>query len=217
MADIDAQIAAARVPRSLPPQNFGLWQIRRIRCRTKAEQMQIGFPDFTVLSRATLATMHLKSGRIIMEDSRRELARHLPIWLRAHGRVLITGLGLGCVVRGLLCCPNVEKIDVLEIDRWIIDRIGCEFLHEPRVAILHEDALDYKPRWGERWDFAWHDIWHEETPEALLHTRLFMRFADYCGSQGAWMMPRWIKRKLGGEFYSPTGQFPEKTIARGLA
>jgi hypothetical protein len=61
--------------------------------------------------------MHLEQddGRVyevVMEDSPRELRRHLPIWMHAHGRVLVTGLGLGCVVRGLLASPHVEYIDV---------------------------------------------------------------------------------------------------------
>jgi spermidine synthase len=51
-----------------------------------------------------------------MEDTLSELRRHTPIFMRAKGRLLVTGLGLG-VVRGLLAKPEVEHIDVVEIDR----------------------------------------------------------------------------------------------------
>jgi hypothetical protein len=36
-----------------------------------------------------------------MNDFPQELKKHLDFVLRARGRVLVTGLGLGCVVRGL--------------------------------------------------------------------------------------------------------------------
>jgi len=134
-----------------------------------------------------------------MEDSYRELARHLPIWMRASGRVLVTGLGLGCVIRGLLAKPEVEFIDVIEIDKGIARVVGAEFANNPRVILHVADALSW-PIGKQRWDYAWHDIWSDtdagEPHLQVLHGKLIKRFAGHVPEQGAWEFPRKIKRAL---------------------
>ena len=71
--------------------------------------------------------------------------------------MLITGLELGCVVRGLLCNTAVESIDVVEIDEGLIRIVGAEFLANPRIIFHHADAREFPA--DQKWDFAWHDIW----------------------------------------------------------
>ena len=193
-------LQAARCPPSLTPRSFGLWTIEK-RLRPADEpaggmfRLLVGGDQQTALCRVTEATMHLPGGEIVMEDSLIELRRHLPIWLVAHGRVLVTGLGLGCVVRGLLASRDVEHVDVIEIDRGILEHVGEEFRGNDRVVLHHGNALNCKMP-GTRWDFAWHDIWCEGSGLQLLHTRLIARYRKRCARQGAWMLPRIVKRKL---------------------
>jgi hypothetical protein len=184
---------AARVPPTVPPQAFGPWTIERRLARDSilGDFDLVGADDYTLLRRHTMATLHLEGGEIVMEDSVRELSKHLPIWLAARGRVLKTGLGLGCVVRGLLTNPAVEHVDVVEIDAHIVRVIGAEFAGDPRVTIHHADALEWD--FGDRrWDYAWHDIWTEGNAGLqALHMKLIMRFWDAVGrNQGAWAFPR---------------------------
>lgn len=187
---------AARVPPSLKSQEFGLWKISRRMpddILEKSGLFVVGWSEYTLLSRVTEETLHQPIGEIVMEDSQRELKRHMPIWLEARGRVLVTGLGLGCVVRGLLASPRVEHVDVVEKDAGILRVVGAEFEGNPRVTLHHEDALEFW-RPGE-WDYAWHDLW---TPGQggdlqILHFRLVDRFRDRCPQQGAWMFPRFVK------------------------
>lgn len=210
-------LVAARVPQSLQPQLFGLWEIERrqtwqaierdgepidVNERSAFErvaQLRMGrFGDYTLLRRWTDKSIHLERGEIVMEDSESELRRHLPIWLAASGRVLKTGLGLGCVVRGLLAKSEVDHIDVVEIDSDIIRVIGAEFASEPRVTIHHADALSWA--YGSRtWDYAWHDL-HSfgEAHLQVMHCELIARFLDAVPlhRQGAWAMPRWVSRSL---------------------
>ena len=197
-------LEAARVPRSLAPQEFGVWRIERrkapldLLCRA-AGRKPMGWTDYTLLFRLTEATMHL-DGDIVMEDSVAELQRHLPIWMAARGRVLVTGLGLGCVVRGLLASPKVSHVDVVEIDRKIIDVVGPEVAGS-RCTIHHADALTWEPPPDAAWDFAWHDLWCEDGGKhlQLLHADLFSRFYDAIPlrRQGAWAFPRTIGRRIG--------------------
>ena len=192
-------LAAARVPDHLQPQTFGLWSIERHPV-PPLEEDWIGFPTITLLRRVTEATVH-ERGEVVMEDSRRELARHLPIWLSARGRVLVTGLGLGCVVRGLLANPAVGHIDVVEIDPTILRVVGTEFAGLARVSLHQGDALKLEWPSGTRWDCAWHDIWSAKGGSHLhvLHGRLLLRYHDQVDQQGAWMLPRPVKRFYGGK------------------
>jgi hypothetical protein len=202
-------MAAARVPRSYEPCSFGLWTIerRRIGESIMFEDLEdrglpyglVGWPDYTLLRKVTAATLHQEFGEVVMEDSRRELRKHLPIWMRATGHVLVTGLGLGCVVRGLLAKSSIESVDVVEIDAHIMERFGPEFEDDPRVTLHHADALTWDFN-GQCWDFAWHDLHSfDDTHLDLMHVESFRRFmpAVPLERQGAWSFPRYAARILG--------------------
>lgn len=190
-------IHAARVPAELEERDDFPWQIIR---RKSPDKDLLGFDHQTMLCRWNMASMHMKHGEIVMDDSLPELQRHLPIWLAAKGRVLKTGLGLGCVVRGLLAKEEVSHIDVVEIDQKIIEWIGPEFESNPRVTIHHADAHEWDFK-GRAFDYIWHDIHDNNETEhlALQHARLMTRFMDVTPveRQGAWLFPRVSKRKIG--------------------
>lgn len=192
-------IGAARVPHTLKPQSFGPWKIERVSAAASFLLMlKVGFSDYTLLRRISWATMHLGDAaqEVVMEDSIGELRKHLPIWLNARGSVLVTGLGLGCVVRGLLASQDVERITVIEIDKSILRVVGHEFIGNNRVELIHGDATKVNLR-GRNFDYAWHDLWTEGNEHLqVLHARLIHRFARHCPKQGAWQMPRFVKRKL---------------------
>jgi len=193
---------AARVPLTLKPQEFGLWTIKRYFFDENMNavmqayfKVRVGHAYYTALHRLTQATLH-HDGEVVMEDSMLELKKHLPIFMNGRGRILVTGLGLGCVVRGLLAKPEVDHITVVEIDSGIIRVVGKEFQGNPRVTIIHEDALT--ARVDGKFDFAWHDIWTEGDEHLqVLHTKLLVRFFDQCGKQGAWNYPKYLKRRFG--------------------
>lgn len=193
---------AARVPRHLypAPQKFGLWTLERIASQgqlispgSQAMMFEmVGYPDYTLLRHYTLACEMGKPAEIVMEDSARELRKHLPIWMAARGRVLITGLGLGCVVRGLLANQDVDEIDVVEFDENILAVVGPEFARNPRVNLHAGDALTISFRDDVRWDYGWHDLWCDGEGLHSMHIRLLMKFRWRCGPQGAWAFPRYF-------------------------
>jgi hypothetical protein len=193
-------IAAARVPKIVQPKTFGPWMIERIPAggqtvndRQKAMyEALVGFPDYTLLRHYTLACELGAPAEIVMEDRAIELSKHLPIWMAARGSVLVTGLGLGCVVRGLLANPRVEHITVVEKCPYIVSEIGPEFWDNPRVAVRLEDALKYRPE--RRFDFAWHDLWVDGDGLQLLHAKLIIRLRQKIRKQGAWAFPRTFSR-----------------------
>jgi hypothetical protein len=63
----------------------------------------------------------------VMADTPAEVAGALEFLEHAHGRVLISGLGLGVVPAFLLRFGDVESVDVIELDRDVIELVagGC--------------------------------------------------------------------------------------------
>lgn len=190
--------------------SFGLWQLvfhdlleispalHRVMVR------EYGCLAVMGLHRWTNATLMRGLGECVMEDSPAELARHLPLWLAARGRVLITGLGLGCCVRGALANPAVEHIDVVELEPELLAIVGEEFRDNPRVTLIEGDAIAYCNTTRVRYDVAWHDLW-TDTMYGLhrMHVEMIAAIEQLASRhdwptplQGAWAMPRQVKRVL---------------------
>ncbi len=131
-------------------------------------------------------------GRLWMSDTDDEKRDHASAFWemqRRGGRVLIHGLGLGMVVQAALRLPQVEHIDVVEIDPRVARLVGEHYAGD-RCTIHVGDALTYEWPTGTRWDVVWHDIWPTITGDNLpdMH-RLHRRFGRRSGWQGSWA--RW--------------------------
>jgi len=141
-------------------------------------------------------------GRVtVMSDDLPELQKHLEAVHRATGRVLITGLGLGCVLRGVLTRPGVTHVDVVERSERVLELVEPHLPDDPRIRVHCDDALAWvgeRADQGDRWDIAWHDLWSDpdEDDDALpvTHARLMCAAAPAVGWQWAWAMPRWSRR-----------------------
>lgn len=199
------EVLEAMKATAIPPGESGLWRV------TTQE-----IPPFAVLAaksmhnrdvepgtqkglhRYTDSTLYT-GGEIVMEDSLHERRQHLSFALNARGRVLVTGLGLGCVVRGLLCNPRVESIDVAEISEDVLSLVAGHMPKDPRLKIHHVDAFEFVKSRGP-WDFAWHDIWTDtdsgEPHLQVAHMQLFLNCMRRAKRQGAWAMPRHHLRAL---------------------
>jgi hypothetical protein len=204
---VSAFVAAAKLPRWLLPWQDGL--------RNAFERNGDAF-----LCDVCMAGLHKVDddgfgGYTIMDDSDREIRRHLGAVLAARGRVLKTGLGFGCFVRACLLKPEVEHIDVVEIDPAIAAHFGAEFRDEPRVTIHLADAFAF-PLEGRHWDLVWHDIYCEGNDGLqTLHIKLFKRYRDHCDAQGAWGLDRWIERlwfRKTGERLVGAPRYPVRAV-----
>lgn len=102
-------------------------------------------------------TVLLIDGAFSMADAPFVLRNYGPFLESAHGDVLLTGLGLGCLVRGLLTRPAVRSVTVLELLPEVIALIGPHH-RDPRVDLIQADALEWRPRPGRRFDSAMLDL-----------------------------------------------------------
>lgn len=154
--------------------------------------------EYTGLWHLTEATLHQPPGECVMHDRLCELNTHLNFMLRAHGHVLITGLGLGCVVRGTLLNPKVESITVVERDKDIIQMVWPHMPQDPRLTLEHSCAIEFCKKTDRRFDTAWHDLWNNadkgEPHLAVIHANTIANLAGKVKQQGAWAFPRRFKR-----------------------
>lgn len=130
-----------------------------------------------------------RAGVLWMSDTDAEWRDHLGAVTRIRWgarRVLINGLGLGLVVRAALAVPEVEHVDVVEIDADVIKLVGPTY-EGPRCTIHHADAYDIQWPRGTRWDVAWHDIWPTINSDNLpAMARLHRRYGRRTTWQGSW-------------------------------
>lgn len=142
-------------------------------------------------------------GRIsdnVMRDDDIELSRHLEFCFRASGRVLITGLGLGCVLRGVLVRDDVSHVTVIERDLDVLKLVAPYLCDDPRVEIIEADAREWvktAAATDHHWDAVWHDIWTDrdagEPHLAVEHGRLMIALRGHVDWQGAWNFPRYMR------------------------
>jgi len=130
-----------------------------------------------------------RNGGLWMSDTPDEMRDHWEVCrrLESHGgRVLIMGMGIGMLVKYALSLPNVEHVDVVEIDPDVVHLVGPSYEGE-RCTVHLADA--YEIRWpvGTRWDVVWHDVWQnisgDNVPEMAKLKRSYGRRTDW---QGCW-------------------------------
>jgi hypothetical protein len=130
--------------------------------------------------------------QLVMSDTPTEMRDHGGFMhecavVAPGGRVLINGLGLGCALNTALVVPNVEHVDVVEIDPELIKLVGPYFADEPRVTVHQGDAFTFRFPPGTRWDVAWHDVWDDICGDNLASmARLARRYGGRVGWQGCW-------------------------------
>jgi hypothetical protein len=124
-----------------------------------------------------------------MSDTPAEVLDHWVVGHLVRGRVLITGLGLGLITEWALGSPCVRHVDVVEIEREVVDLIAPYFLDDiaaGRLTIHHADALTYQFPRSSRWDVVWHDISQNIDPDNLPAMRkLRRRYENRCAWQGS--------------------------------
>jgi hypothetical protein len=167
---------------------------------------------------------HPQGGTLWMSDTPAEMLDHLPAARQMSDpdveRVLINGLGLGCVVNVALSFPHIRRIDVVENDLRVVRLVGKQLprkIGQSQLIIHEDDAYDIE--WGDSdyFDVIWHDIWPNLSTENLAEMdRLFHKYVKISGWQGFWgrdvCVNRWleeaalfkqVKKEHGGHLPRP--------------
>jgi len=153
-------LEALRVTGSIEPFNFGVWTCEQFQVSESDMGFQLG--DMFRFGRwcpPGVYTALYRCQTLVMSDTPDELEDCREIIEVASGRVLVCGLGLGVVVKGLVDKDSVTRVDVVEIDRDLIDAMyqAAPWIGNPKVTVWHGDA--YEIDLPLRWDYAWLDVW----------------------------------------------------------
>ena len=129
----------------------------------------------------------MRGGQCVMSNTPDEIHDHSSFIRRARGYVLINGLGIGMCLDAVLAKPEVWNVRVIEIAPEVIQLVGSKYENDLRVCIVQADALEYKPRRGERFDVVWHDIWDDICADNLPDMKaLHRKYGRRCEWQGSW-------------------------------
>lgn len=210
---IELALKAARAEH-IPEGRSGRWAVRRhvttrnerwVSYEKNSKQTRVPPGTYTLLTCVSeTAAMSDLGVEVVMNDSVPELRTHLQAMLTAHGRVLVTGLGLGCVVRGMLAArdEHISEIIVLEREQAVIDLVAPRAFPSDwmnRVRIIHTEAeawLQANPR--EKFDCAWHDVWTDvaggEMHLARKHSQIMATCFGRVRQQDAWAFPHYLKK-----------------------
>lgn len=200
------ELLAAMRADAIPEGWAGLWYIRKqhypqpVATRHRGKAVTLPRGTYTFLHRLTDATIYAEpAGEVVMEDTPFELRTHLGFVMRARGRVLVTGLGLGCVVRGLLANPAVAHVTCIENSSEVLKLVKPRMPAE-RLTIVEADALAWTGHNQERFECAWHDVWTDrdrgEPHLDMWHLHLLMNCRAMVEQQGAWSFDRQAKQQL---------------------
>ena len=137
----------------------------------------------------------------MMADTPSEIYDHYePIYKAKElgGRILINGLGLGCIIKAMLTFPNVTRIDVVELEQGIIDLVAPSY-KDDRVYIYHNDAYIIKWDKADRWTVAWHDIWANICSDNLEEmAKLHRKYGHKVTWQGSWAKEQCLRQRGTG-------------------
>lgn len=135
----------------------------------------------------------------MMSDTPDELRDHFEPLYQARGVCLVSGLGLGCVVKGMLEKRDkeggyaVQRVIVLEVEADVIKLVGTHLKERygDRLEIRCHDALKYVPPSGEHYNVVWHDIWPDICVDNLKTMgTLHRKYGRRCEWQGSWQRER---------------------------
>jgi hypothetical protein len=203
-----AQILSAMRADSIPAAWHGRWFVQKIDItkpysgQRLAKDILLPTGRYTFLKCLTDSTMYADPpGETVMEDTPFELSTHLEFIRRAFGSVLVTGLGLGCVIRGLLTNPLVTQITCIENSPDVLALVNPYMpSSEIPLVIIQADALEWTATNTLRFDCAWHDVWTDRSSGEphldLWHFQLLKNCRRFASRQGAWGFDRAFRRTL---------------------
>jgi hypothetical protein len=154
------------------------------------------------------------NGQLMMTDSPMEKRADLDVVGKAHGRVLIAGLGLGMILRAIAKKPEVTHITVLEKYPDVIDLVlpslvaekhllvsgfvedGHRVVAGTRLEVIPADVFHWEALPGTpRFHTIYFDIWPNSLIANLPEMHLLHRRYHPLLAKGGWMSS-WTYKQL---------------------
>lgn len=104
---------------------------------------------------------------VVTSDTPAEIYQQYISFSKAHGHVLVGGLGLGMCAEMMLKFRAVKSVTVVEKDPQVIDLVQPQI--DKRIKVVHADLYEFLGKLSTfaratacdcRFDFAYYDIWY---------------------------------------------------------
>lgn len=135
-------------------------------------------------------------GELMMSDTNMEKDSNREVVDKAHGDVLLVGLGIGLLLHNLRQKMQegvVRSVTVYEKEQDVIDLVAPYYRDLPNLKIVCRDIMEYRPPKEEKYDTIYFDIWptidyERNLPEIrMLHNRWKFRKRDSNAFMNSWM------------------------------
>jgi hypothetical protein len=138
----------------------------------------------------------LINGRTVMSNTWMEQVSNRHVVKKAHGKVLLAGLGYGMIILPMLKKPEVESILVIEKNPDVIKLVEPKVRHK-KLSIVEADIFEWKPVRMEKWNVIYFDIWPDRTTDNLPEiAKLHQRFKGHLFRDGNQWMGSWYEHEL---------------------
>jgi len=173
---------------NIPNGESGSWKVEDFEVpKSSIENIRLSFQPGGRMVNPGKYKRLTRNNKTIMSNTPAEMRDQSHFIHKAKGRVLINGLGLGCVLAEVLK-KDIESVTVIEASEDVIKLVAPFFKDDPRVEIIHTDAYEWKPPKGVRYNAVWHDIWDnlcaDNLPEMAKLHRKYGKRTDWQGSWG---------------------------------
>lgn len=174
-----------------PPAKLGDWCVEHFKVSeedarfTRIRAAATGGREMPVDAGTYAALKH--EGQIVMSTTRMERRTNTTFVLRARGRVLIAGLGLGFVLHPVLLKDEVEHVTVVERNQEVIHLVRPSLSAYNKLTIVYGDIHTYEPARGARWDTIYFDIWNTICDDNLVEMRKLRRKFRKNLARGGWI------------------------------
>jgi hypothetical protein len=126
---------------------------------SKMDSALSGFRRMEYVPEGKYARLYV-GGKLQMSDTRLEHSSNFNVVWKAHGRVLIAGLGLGMILHPILAKPEVTEVVVVEKSADVVSLIEPTVKH-PKLKVVVGDIFTWRPEKGEKFNCIYFDIWPE--------------------------------------------------------
>lgn len=141
--------------------------------------------------------LFIKGHGLMMSDTHMERKTNYDFVSSANGRVLIAGLGVGLIIKGIIDRKDITEIVVIEKYQDVIDLVLPKIKHK-KLKVINADIFEWKPEKGELFDSIYFDIWADICEDNLdemktLHKK-YSRALNKSNSRS--FMDSWMKGHL---------------------
>jgi spermidine synthase len=199
-----AVIAAVGVPKA-PGQVFrladadlrGAWEGRETTTFVVAEGLSSA-PGFEGEERLVL---HINGHSVRSDDEHWQPLDVLHDLAVGRKRVLLVGLSTGKVAAALLAEPSIERLEVVEIDRHLLESLalfGTEsILDDTRLKLVWGDGFRHLGRTPSQWDLIVVAAWNPVFSPTLYSAEFHERARDALAPKGV-MWLKFVSNRVGG-------------------